>query len=109
MPTTKKRNSRTTKPSLASRKNGAMLRKNEERELHTLPPELHLATTPPRAASAEQPQEGHYVYGIIQAREPLTFGKIGIGGRGDLVYTVHNTDIAAVVSKTPVSRSACSL
>jgi len=70
--------------------------------LHTLPPDLRIAPPALRADAGEQPQEGHYVYGIIQAREPLTFGKIGIGGRGDLVYTVHHSDTAAVVSKTPV-------
>ncbi len=110
MATTKKRSSRTPKSTPAvrppsSRKNGAMVRSNpgtEERELHTLPPDLRLAVPVPRGDASEQPQEGHYVYGIIQAREPLTFGKIGIGGRGDLVYTVHHSDIAGVVSKTPV-------
>jgi len=110
MPTTKKRSSRTPKTRTAvrppsSRKNGALALANstgDERELHTLPPDLRIAPPALRADAGEQPQEGHYVYGIIQAREPLTFGKIGIGGRGDLVYTVHHSDTAAVVSKTPV-------
>src|SRR5689334_5402520 len=39
-------------------------------------------------------QEGRYVYGIIQTREPLTFGRMGIGGRGEMVYLVTNGDIA---------------
>lgn len=47
-------------------------------------------------------QEGRYVYGVIQAREPTQFGKSGIGGGGEAVYTIHHNDIAAVVSKTPV-------
>jgi hypothetical protein len=47
-------------------------------------------------------QEGRYVYGVISTREPVQFGKIGIGGLGELVYSVHHGDIAAVVSKTPV-------
>jgi len=47
-------------------------------------------------------QEGQYVYGIIQSREPLTFGRIGIGGTGEMVYVVNHGDIAAVVSRTPV-------
>jgi hypothetical protein len=42
------------------------------------------------------------VYGVIQTREPISFGKIGIGGLGDMVYTVHYNDIAAVVSRTSV-------
>jgi hypothetical protein len=45
---------------------------------------------------------GRYVYGIIEARESYNFGKMGIGGSGEMVYTVHYNDIAAVVSKTDV-------
>jgi Gas vesicle synthesis protein GvpL/GvpF len=49
------------------------------------------------------PEEtGIYVYSIIECTEPRTFGKIGIGGRGDDVYTVHYKDLAAVVSRTPL-------
>ena len=47
-------------------------------------------------------QEGRYVYGIIQSREPATFGRMGIGGSGEMVYVVTHGDIAAVVSRTPV-------
>jgi len=59
------------------------------------------------AQAAAQPaeagqQEGRYVYGIIEARDPKMFGRMGIGGAGDTVYTVHHGDIAAVVSKTSV-------
>jgi hypothetical protein len=45
---------------------------------------------------------GRYVYGIIEARDGVTFGKMGIGGSGEMAYTVHYNDIAAVVSKTDV-------
>jgi Gas vesicle synthesis protein GvpL/GvpF len=45
---------------------------------------------------------GRYVYGIIEAREPLTFGRIGIGGGGAMAYTINYGDIAAVVSNTSV-------
>jgi len=45
---------------------------------------------------------GIYVYSIIECREPHTFGGIGIGGRGDDVYTVHFKDLSAVVSRTPL-------
>jgi hypothetical protein len=45
-------------------------------------------------------QEGRYVYGIIQWREPVTFGKMGIGGAGEMVYAVTHGDISAVVSRT---------
>lgn len=47
-------------------------------------------------------QEGRYVYGIIESSSPETFGKSGIGGAGETVYTVHHGDVAAVVSKTSV-------
>src|SRR5437867_4213518 len=44
--------------------------------------------------------DGVYVYCVIEANEPLTFGQVGIGGRGDEVFTVHYRDLAAVVSRT---------
>jgi len=45
---------------------------------------------------------GRYVYGIVEAKEIATFGKIGVGGAGELVYMVKYQDIAAVVSNTKV-------
>src|SRR5690349_15554672 len=45
---------------------------------------------------------GRYVYGVIAARDPLHFGRMGIGGGGDMVYTINYGDIAAVVSNTSV-------
>ncbi|MGH9530644.1 MAG: GvpL/GvpF family gas vesicle protein [Terriglobales bacterium] len=45
---------------------------------------------------------GRYVYGIVESKEPATFGKIGIGGTGELVYMVKYLDIAAAVSNTNV-------
>src|SRR5215470_19208749 len=45
---------------------------------------------------------GRYVYGIIQSDQQAGFGKIGIGGAGDSVYTIQYRDIAAVVSNTSV-------
>ena len=54
-------------------------------------------------ATAEPPTgEGVYVYSIVESAEPRTFGRVGIGGRGDEVFTVHHRDLAAVVSKTPL-------
>src|SRR6202451_2259643 len=47
-------------------------------------------------------QEGRYVYGITKSREPVSFGRMGIGGSGEMVYVVPHGDIAAVVSRTPV-------
>src|SRR5438309_4773722 len=56
----------------------------------------HTAETVPR-------ERGRYVYGIVQTKDHINFGKIGIGGAGEPVYTVNYLDIAAVVSKTPVA------
>jgi Gas vesicle synthesis protein GvpL/GvpF len=53
-------------------------------------------------APAETAHEGKYVYCIIEATEPRSFGPMGIGGRGDEVYTVHHKGLAAVVSNTPI-------
>src|SRR4051812_39537753 len=51
---------------------------------------------------ADTAAEGKYVYCIIEAAEPRSFGSMGIGGRGDEVYTVHHEGLAAVVSNTPI-------
>src|SRR5881396_1016421 len=51
---------------------------------------------------ADGTADGVYVYCIIESGEPRTFGKIGIGGRGDEVFTVHYRDLAAVVSRAPL-------
>jgi hypothetical protein len=53
-------------------------------------------------ATATSSPEGKYVYCIIESSEPRSFGPMGIGGRGDEVYTVHHQGLAAVVSNTPL-------
>ncbi len=70
--------------------------------LQTPPAPQLVHTRPPQVPEQQPGQEGRYVYGIIEGREPLSFGKIGIGGAGELVYTIQHGDIAGVVSKTPV-------
>ncbi|HVT44756.1 MAG TPA: GvpL/GvpF family gas vesicle protein [Thermoanaerobaculia bacterium] len=47
-------------------------------------------------------EEGKYVYCIIRTESPRGFGPIGIGGRGDEVFTVHHREFAAVVSNCPL-------
>jgi gas vesicle protein GvpL/GvpF len=75
------------------------LRKNtkskEKEDVHV---KIEGGNTPPIAPG----EGGRYVYGILQANDPVTFGKIGIGGSGEMVYTVNFQDIAAVVSNTAV-------
>jgi hypothetical protein len=60
------------------------------------------ATSVPSVPISEGRDEGRYVYGVIQSKESITFGRIGVGGAGELVYSVNHGDIAAVVSKTSV-------
>jgi len=55
-----------------------------------------------KPSDGQQVSEGIYVYCIIESPEPRMFGKLGIGGRGDDVYTVHHKELAAVVSRTPL-------
>lgn len=44
------------------------------------------------------PKDVKYVYGVISGEEAMTFGAIGIGDRGDEVYTVPYKDLLAAVS-----------
>lgn len=67
-----------------------------------VPPPPVLAKPAPAPSQPRPAQEGRYVYGIIESSSPETFGKSGIGGAGETVYTVHHGDVAAVVSKTSV-------
>jgi hypothetical protein len=53
-------------------------------------------------AEGDGARDGVYVYCIIESTEPRTFGKLGIGGRSDEVFTVHYRDLAAVVSRAPL-------
>jgi hypothetical protein len=46
--------------------------------------------------------EGCYFYGILAVNDRREFGPIGIGGRGDIVYTLPYQDIAAIVSRSPI-------
>ncbi|MEW6087322.1 MAG: GvpL/GvpF family gas vesicle protein [bacterium] len=49
-------------------------------------------------------KEGKYIYCIIQTAESKTFGPLGIGGRGDELYTICFKDISAVVSNSPIMK-----
>jgi hypothetical protein len=49
--------------------------------------------------------EGKYIYCIIEAKGNVNqFGPIGIGGRGDKLYSICFDDIAAVVSNSPIKK-----
>jgi gas vesicle protein GvpL/GvpF len=60
------------------------------------------ATTTVEPTSESASTEGVYIYSIIESPNPRTFGKIGIGGRGDEVHTIHYKELAAVASVTPL-------
>ena len=49
-------------------------------------------------------KEGKYIYCITGSNQFQSFGPLGIGGRGDDVYTICFNDIAAVVSNSPVKK-----
>jgi len=53
-------------------------------------------------------KEGKYIYCIIAEGERKTFGSLGIGERGDELYTVCFNDIAAVVSNSPIAKYSIS-
>jgi hypothetical protein len=56
------------------------------------------------ADSAKAPSsEAKYVYCIIESTKSHSFGRSGVGGRGEEVYTVHHGALAAVVSDTAVA------
>src|SRR2546428_13409351 len=56
-------------------------------------------TTVTSTTGEQGTSSGVYVYSIIECADPRTFGKIGIGGRGDGVDTIHYRDLAAVGSQ----------
>lgn len=49
-------------------------------------------------------EEGIYIYCIIESSEPKEFKSIGIGGRGDRIYTLSYDGMSAVVSRSPKMR-----
>src|SRR5438105_11441644 len=63
---------------------------------------VRVAEMPPAQREETAGEGGSYVYGIISCSQPASFGKIGIGGAGEMVYTINYGDIAAVVSNTSV-------
>jgi len=50
--------------------------------------------------------EGRYIYGIIANDQRREFGPIGIGERGDVVYTLPYQGLAAIVSRSPIVKYA---
>jgi len=49
-------------------------------------------------------KEGKYIYCIIDSNQTQSFGPLGIGGRGDEVYTICFDDIATLVSNAPIKK-----
>src|SRR5438874_7900873 len=88
--------------SAPSRPRDIRVEKVQEEGVRSLAPAELLASEGASLATAAAPTEGRYVYGIVAASETINFGRTGLGGSGEQVYTVHYNDIAAVVSKTSV-------
>jgi len=49
-------------------------------------------------------KEGKYIYCVTDSNQPQSFGPLGIGGRGDEVYTICFDDITAVISDAPIKK-----
>ena len=49
-------------------------------------------------------KEEKYIYCVVGTRDKRNFGPIGIGGKGDEVYTLCYKDIAAIVSDSPLTK-----
>ena len=69
-----------------------------EREIHAVP--LEEVSDRPTATRAKSAEGGRYVYGVIEGDDNLEFGKIGIGGSGEGVYSIGHRDLRAIVSNT---------
>ena len=48
--------------------------------------------------------EGIYIYCVVNESQSRNFGPIGIGDRGDEVYTLGFRDLACVISSTPMTK-----
>ena len=49
-------------------------------------------------------KDGQYLYAIVATNEEKSFGPIGIGDKGNEVYTVCYKDIGAVISNSPITQ-----
>jgi hypothetical protein len=61
------------------------------------------ALPPDPVPGGTEGSRGKYVYCVIYADKPLSFGALGIGTDPADVHTVNYKDIAAVVSDTPIA------
>jgi len=53
-------------------------------------------------------KEGKYIYCIIEEAGPKNFGPLGIGARGDVLYTISCGGVSAVVSNALIKKYAVS-
>jgi hypothetical protein len=65
-----------------------------------MPRPVHRPSRTAATGSAEDANEGKYVYCVIKSGQPLSFGPLGIGPDPAEVHTVHFREIAAIVSTT---------
>jgi hypothetical protein len=90
----------------AARRQGAQARavaSRNGRAGRRLPEKITRAgRTAPAVDASTTASRGKYVYCIIEASEPLKFGRVGIGADPSEVYTVHYKNLGAVVSDAPL-------
>jgi hypothetical protein len=67
-----------------------------------MPPQVRKPVSRGASATAEDSNEGKYVYCVIKSERALSFGPLGIGPDPADVHTVHYRGIAAIVSTTPM-------
>jgi hypothetical protein len=65
-----------------------------------MPRPVQRPATSAATRSADDANEGKYVYCVIKSEQPLSFGQLGIGPDPAEVHTVHFREIAAIVSTT---------
>jgi len=64
--------------------------------------DLHVRISERPTAPETSPGEaGRYVYGIVETKEHLNFGKIGIGGAGEAAYVKRRLRYSIPHGKTP--------
>src|SRR5438552_17060214 len=90
---------------MANSKTGGKMRGRTTKK--TKPAVVETRRPSPARAKSTPPETGgdslgKYVYCVIQADDPQRFGPIASGAKPSEVHTINYTDIAAVVSDTPL-------
>jgi Gas vesicle synthesis protein GvpL/GvpF len=98
--TPSRRQSRAAAPTRARKAAPAVAPARGKLERVQMPRPVQRPATTARAGTADDTNEGKYVYCVIKSEQPLSFGPLGIGPDPAEVHTVHFREIAAIVSTT---------